>query len=57
MTWFGSWISDGSAEATAEQDIQEQPHGNRNALAQIAVFRLDPLEYGPAQGRRRLLSR
>ena len=46
MTWFGSWISDGSAEATARQYIQDQTHGNPNVLAQIAIFRLDPWEYG-----------
>jgi endoglucanase len=44
MTWFGSWISDGSAEATAQKYIQDQTHGNPNVLAQIAIFRLDPWE-------------
>jgi hypothetical protein len=44
MTWFGSWISDGSAQATAEQYVAEQMDGNPNALAQIGIFRLDPWE-------------
>ncbi len=44
MTWFGSWISDGGAEATARQYIANQTGGNLNALAQIAIFRVDPWE-------------
>jgi endoglucanase len=44
MTWFGAWISDAGAEATARQYIAEQTGGDPNVLAQIAVFRLDPWE-------------
>jgi endoglucanase len=44
MTWFGSWISDASAEGTAQQYIADQTAGNPNVLAQIAIFRLDPWE-------------
>jgi len=44
MTWFGSWIPDGSAEATARQYIANQTGGNPDVLAQIAIFRLDPWE-------------
>jgi endoglucanase len=45
MTWFGSWISDAGAEATARRYIADQTHGDPNALAQIAVFRVDPWEF------------
>lgn len=44
MTWFGSWISDAGAEATARQYIADQTGGNPNVLAQIAIFRVDPWE-------------
>jgi endoglucanase len=44
MTWFGAWIPDGSAEATAQQYIANQTGGNPNVLAQIAIFRVDPWE-------------
>lgn len=44
MTWFGPWISDGSAEATAQQYIDNQTGGNPDVLAQIAIFRVDPWE-------------
>jgi endoglucanase len=44
MTWFGPWISDASAEATASQYIQSVTGGNPNVLTQIAIFRLDPWE-------------
>lgn len=44
MTWFGSWISDASAEQTARQYIAEQTGGDPNVLAQIAIFRVDPWE-------------
>jgi endoglucanase len=44
MTWFGAWISDGGAEATAQQYIADQTGGNPDALAQIAIFRVTPWE-------------
>lgn len=44
VTWFGAWISDASAEATARQYIANQTGGNPNVLAQIAIFRVDPWE-------------
>lgn len=46
MTWFGPWIPDASAEATAEQYIRDQAHGNPHTLVQVAISRLDPWEYG-----------
>jgi endoglucanase len=44
MTWFGPWISDGGAQQTAQQYIADQAGGNPEALAQIAIFRVDPWE-------------
>ncbi len=43
-TWFGPWIPDESAEATAQQYIANVTGGNPNVLTQIAIFRLDPWE-------------
>ncbi len=44
MTWFGAWISDGDAQATAQRYIANQTGGNPNVLAQIAIFRVHPWE-------------
>ena len=43
-TWFGSWISDSSARATARDYIANVTGGNSNVLTQIAIFRVDPWE-------------
>jgi endoglucanase len=42
--WFGAWIRDTDAEASARRYIQSVTGGDSNLLAQIAVFRLDPWE-------------
>jgi endoglucanase len=43
-TWFGSWISDGDAEATAHQYVQNVTGGDPKVLTQIAIFRVEPWE-------------
>jgi len=42
--WFGAWDSDSGASDLARQYIAQDTAGNPNALAQLAVFRLDPWE-------------
>jgi endoglucanase len=44
VRWFGSWYPDSRAESTARDYIANATHGNPNALAQLAVFRLVPWE-------------
>ncbi len=44
VRWFGSWYPDSQAESTARDYIANATHGNPNALAQLAVFRLVPWE-------------
>ncbi len=44
FTWFGPWISDDNAQATAQQYIANVTDGNPNVITQIAIFRLDPWE-------------
>jgi hypothetical protein len=45
MSWFGSWISDEGAYATAQQYIENVTAGNPDVLSQVAIFRVDPWEY------------
>lgn len=42
--WFGAWDTDATAAALARQYIRASTHGRPDALAQVAVFRLDPWE-------------
>ena len=42
--WFGDWFSDSYARTAIEQYIASVTAGNPSALAQVAVFRLDPWE-------------
>ena len=42
--WFGSWFSDWYAPTAAREYIASDTGGNPNALAQMAVFRLDNWE-------------
>lgn len=49
-TWFGSWISDDLAYATAQQYIENVTAGDPDTLTQIAIFRVDPWEYGACKG-------
>jgi endoglucanase len=44
MYWFGAWNSDGLAESTAQNYIQDVQDGNPNKLVQMAIFRLVPWE-------------
>jgi endoglucanase len=44
VSWFGSWQADSYAATSVREYIADTTHGNPNALAQIAVFRLDPWE-------------
>ncbi len=43
-SWFGAWQADSYAATSVREYIADTTHGNPNALAQIAVFRLDPWE-------------
>ena len=42
--WFGSWFADWYAPTAAREYIASDTGGNPNALAQMAVFRLDKWE-------------
>ncbi len=45
VRWFGAWYPTDQAAATAREYIANATGGNPNALAQMAVFRLEPWEY------------
>jgi endoglucanase len=45
VRWFGSWYSDDQAQSTIEHYIANVTGGNRDVLAQAAVFRLTPWEH------------
>jgi endoglucanase len=44
VRWFGSWYSDDRARATAREYLADVTAGRPDALAQMAVFRVEPWE-------------
>jgi hypothetical protein len=43
--WFGSWISNGSIASKVHEYISNSQAGDRTALVQMTVFRMEPWEH------------
>ncbi len=48
--WFGAWFRDGDIREATRQYIAQDTGGDPDALAQVAVFRLDPWEGAACSG-------